>query len=590
MNDRERPSSPWKRLCILGIPDEEFEAQVARAAGVGATHVDISKLPAKPRHEKTDPTDPYLEYSFILGCLFRYSVPDEVRCMTPAEYESLTRGTLKKRCRALRRHGLRARLWLLEPHALPEEVFEKHPDWRGPRVEFPPRAHRPYYAPCVDHPEVLDLYRRAAAVLLRDCPEIETFRLTTNDSASGICWSFYLYSGQNGPAACKTRPYGERVRGFLQAWLDGAEEAGVDARVLLSPRGMSAEQAADACARQPEGGVVLPTPSGVPNSSAGGGGPTPTIGIWNPISFLNGLANSLGVAEMLISPGCELHWRLLERFVAEPASTLIEKARLLTDIAADLVGPERAEDLVRAWQTLEAALGRINFLPWAGLLFEHGLLSKRWITRPFVSFPDELTEDESGYWRPYLFAASEEEVLDMLNVHAVKVVNGVAQATFIRKNMAAGGDELNVVAAALDDLAGNATSESGHGELRLMAMKLRALAHLYRTVANAVGFQTCMDRARELGPDAGDWPLYWTEGQHARVFITSILRDEMDNAAELADLLDAAPAPLLHTASRAEDEDCFTLPPNVADTLRRKAAAIGRHIVDVDRLFPYPGR
>ena len=39
--------SPWKQLCVLGIRDDHFESLVARAAAVGATHIDISKLKGK---------------------------------------------------------------------------------------------------------------------------------------------------------------------------------------------------------------------------------------------------------------------------------------------------------------------------------------------------------------------------------------------------------------------------------------------------------------------------------------------------------------------------------------------------------------
>jgi len=102
---------------------------------------------------------------------------------------------VKERCAILKELGMKAAFFGKEPAWLPEAVYQAHPEWRGPRCEHPRRARNTYYAPCIDQPEVLAMYRKAVAELCRQAP-IETFSLLTNDSGGGICWSVSLYPGR----------------------------------------------------------------------------------------------------------------------------------------------------------------------------------------------------------------------------------------------------------------------------------------------------------------------------------------------------------------------------------------------------------
>lgn len=576
----------WKTFCFHGIA----AGDLARAKALGATHVGVGRLPAKPRHEKTDPTDPYLEYSFILGHLFRYIVPDELRSMTPAAYEKQTYASLQRECEALREHGLRGWIHLLEPHAWSDEIFEAHPDWRGPRVEFPPRAKKPYWAPCVDHPEVLAIYRQTIARLCSELPEIDTFRLITNDSGAGICWSAKLYSGTNGPTTCESRPYGQRVRDFLKAFIDGAADAGVKATVLLTPRGMSEEQAEAARLCQPEGGHVLPSPAGFANTSAGGGGPSGSVGIINPVAYVEGLSRCVDSDELSTSPRTEFDWRLLERFIEKPARTAVERAQMLTDLAAEIVGDEHAETLLGAWRTIHDALARIPHMPWGGLLFEHGLLSKRWITRPLVVFPEELTDDENADWLPFAWdGGNEGEKFNLCNVQATVMMEGVQLAYYHRRNCIAGCDELRGAADVLDDLSQHAAG-NWPDELTLLAQRLRATACLYRTVGNAPMFQAYMDRVRESDAVGTDLTAFFCYGGPIRKVLNQLLRDEIENADRLAELIEANEQPVVAMSEDADAEDCFTLGPTLPDRLRRKAKIMRDHVMDVGRCFPFPQR
>ncbi len=126
--------------------------------------------------------------------------------------------------------GLRAHV-SNEPFWLPEEVYRTHPAWRGARCDHPRRARHTYYSPCIDNPEVLELYRWAVRKLVSNTG-IDYIEFMSNDSGGGLCWRNGTYVGPNGPVACRERSMSERILGFLDALAAGAQDAGKD--IVLS--------------------------------------------------------------------------------------------------------------------------------------------------------------------------------------------------------------------------------------------------------------------------------------------------------------------------------------------------------------------
>ncbi len=111
---------------------EDFEAFVVKARSLGATHINIT-----------------------------------------ADYSGKVMKILEERCKILRKHGLKAAFSTFEPQMLPEKVFTDHPLWRGARVDHPMRSTLARFAPTIDNPEVLELYRESVSMLIKRCPEIE---------------------------------------------------------------------------------------------------------------------------------------------------------------------------------------------------------------------------------------------------------------------------------------------------------------------------------------------------------------------------------------------------------------------------------
>jgi hypothetical protein len=102
--------------------------------------------------------------------IFKIVVPEELKSFLPLEYARKNMEIIVQRCAVLKALGLKAAFVGKEPAWLPEAVYRNHPEWRGPRCEHPRRSRHAYYAPCVDHPKVLEMYQNAVAELCRQAP------------------------------------------------------------------------------------------------------------------------------------------------------------------------------------------------------------------------------------------------------------------------------------------------------------------------------------------------------------------------------------------------------------------------------------
>ena len=198
---------------------KDFERFVIRAKESGATHINLSNedLPfAKWEYDVEN--DPYPSWVFTNMGLLKIATPTALKPYLPQDYAEQVLSILEERCKVLRKYGMKAAFKTFEPQMLPEKVYEEHPGWRGPRVDHPSRSRVARWAPDIDNPEVLQLYRESVALLLKRCPEIEILSLTTNDSGTGLSWSGGLYSGSTGNTFNKMRRTDERIFSFFSVF------------------------------------------------------------------------------------------------------------------------------------------------------------------------------------------------------------------------------------------------------------------------------------------------------------------------------------------------------------------------------------
>ena len=573
-----------------------FRAFAIRAAALGATHIVISDLPKSRWQWDLDRSDPYPNWGMMQASIFKVVVPPELAAWLPADYARRNRDIIRARGAILRELGLKAVFVGIEPAWVPEAVFTAHPDWRGPRCDQPVRSRHAYYSMCVDQPGVLAIYRRAVAELCKAAP-IDTFDLITNDSGGGFCWSASLYPGANGPSWCEGRSMADRITGFFSAIQAGAADAGIRADVsAFYGSGMIARAEVDSVVAGLRPGQALNgrTRDGSADSVRigqydCGDGTYPVVGIPQVEEIAEGLELSRAdpSARAFVSlQADEAPWTddLIRRFRAHPTHGLAGRIALIREVAAAYAGEAEADNLVDAFHEVGQAVASFRRMGGDPLLCV-GVVNQRWLTRPFVPFPLELTPAERGYYRPFQFQAnSEAEAADLMNTQGVEFVHGYSGAWLASANLDYVAATARSAADRMEGIAGRIADAAKKDRLATTASRLRAYACLCRTARNAINYQAILDRT-DTTRTVRQVPIYPLDGDQRLRELQSITREEIDNVDELIGLLQSARHPLLAVAPTPAEEDIFLLNPDLVAQLRRKVRIMLDHQLDANRIY-----
>jgi len=588
-----------------------FERAVQKAKAAGCTHMVVSNNLPKAFWEYDTAGDPYPAWYIHHPGLLIIFPPDAVRPYISADYAQKAADILASRCAILQKYGLQGVFISNEPAVLPEKAFTDHPLWRGPRVDQANRSRVARFAPAADEPEVLQLYRQSVSALKRRCPQITLFDFVTTDAGSGLDWAPSLYPGANGPARFKTRSMADRVRALLAAMQDGARDAGGELQIRLrqiSPEEWMIPTFADpqGLARQLPRGVAIDNfeaPAGTPFIASAGGSESfgnfyyPVVGIPRPVDVVAALRTAWTShaprLSLVLPQGCEdLYPRLFSRFISHPALTSVAQAQLISDQALDEVGAGRedsqasAEDLVAVWQSLSNAAEVASTLKWC-YPFNMGGVHQRWLTRPFVPFPGELSPPEKAYYRKFIFEArSEEQADDLVDNQAMELYKGWPGRMWITNVFNYVEPQIKTARRHLADLIPHlpADRRSSYEQLDL---RLQMVLCLATNARDAVNYQAVLDyiKGRNVTPDMN--PPLGTLPSWDRQMILEIARDEIDNSAAIIDLLKKQPD-LLDTAKTPDQEDIMLLGPDLPAQLKTKMDIMNAHWEDYKRLTTTP--
>ena len=488
--------------------------------------------------------------------------------------------------------GLGRAYFGMEPYCWPEALYQRHPHWRGARVDHPRRTRRAQFALCVDNPEVLEMYRQSARKITEAAGGIDLFMILSNDSGTGLCWSEMLYNNPNGPAACRHRHIGQRVVGLLSAILDGAADAGSEAEATYRAQATANERALL------EGTLRRPLSLMEWDAHAVAIARTyPVIGVPQPGAILESLEESNQSAARTLDVPFEALTQasgggaLIRRFLDGPTCGPVSRMALLSEVAGEEYGAELAEEVIQLWADVRKAMESVRQMFLGDSMFLLCAVSQRWLTRPLVAFPSELPPEDRDYYRRFQFQANTEaEADDILNSQGVRMVSGRNQAYFVANTFDGAAAQFCAAADRALSLAENATA-SGAEKLRALGPRLRALACVVRTCSNMVQFQTLLDDALaqvgEEGPVEKPWIL---EGYGDRQQIYDVVRAEVDNAQDLIDVIEGSPVPVIEMADDPAEEDTFTFGPDLVDQIRHKIRITMAHWLDFDRLYPRPNR
>jgi len=590
---------------------DEFESAAHDARELGATHVVVSHLPFS-RWLLDGSPDLYPSWSMLSATIFKLVVPGALEGYLPAEPARENMELVAERCRILRGLGLKATFGACEPMWLPEEVYRAHPDWRGPQCELPCIARRPYWAPCIDNPEVLALYRESVRELCRRAPEIELIDMFTNDSGSGVCWSEGLYPGVNGPASCRGRGMGERVVGFLSALQEGAREAGREVMVRI---GLAPQEAGETRPLLKPGQACgnVAWDGGQWSASAGygwfGSHLWPMLGISQPFRLAEEAQAAAGIGAANVTLNLERQSRefmrdLFRAYQDRPAKGWLGRVRFLQRFASERYGAQSAADMVEAWHHIDTALTTLRLC--GGVGFGDILLvvtsTQRWLTRPLVPNPMCLTREEKEHYQRHVFTADPEEVWTnfqvMLGRHEITgyKVGGILANTEIWVDKAR-----RCIGRALERADANGGAAE---ELRLLDTRLHLLRLVLRNGSNCINYQDTLQYVRadylsSAAPGGEGGEVIGAPGERElRRRVTNVLahwkelrdiaRDEIDNTGEIIRLLtsSAAPERLIALAPTPEDEDVFSFAPDLVEHLGKKVEIMMSHWPEYDSIYP----
>lgn len=568
---------------------EEFEEEVKKAAAAGATHVYLMDVPKNQQEWTCQNGDPYPNWGMLQTSLFKIVVPKALEKYMDVAYAQRNFALLKQRGEIVKKYGLKSAMLVIDPFYFPEAAYLEHPHWRGPRCDHPRRSKNMYFAPCIDNPEVRTMYFEAMDAILQEM-DLEYLQIITNDSGAGICWSTGSYNGKNGPAACKSIPLADRVLTFLDVFTDAAHKNQKELLVDMTSDifGFKEHEAAlDAAwpklkANQLANGIDKNGQHPVYHIHYGlAEHVRPIKGLPLTVDFLKKLRDSeeqnSGYVKIIINLSeFDEYLRILKKY--NGAKGVTDLFVILRSVAADIVGEASADALTDAWVELDEAVKILASLQLDQFVMMP-FLAQRLINRPLVPNPALLTQDETAYYRPYLFqATSEEKAQDLMDIQGMDFIRGFGATRIATLCLNKVLEHLEKVVLLLNGL-----SQGEHGDkFALLAVRVEVLSCLLKTFRHAAGYQEVLDRTnRDEKPEfATRWPTYADE----RILkLNELSRAEIDNTYRLTALLNNRVSDIFTITEH--EEDIFLISEELPKQLEKKARIMLAHIRDADAVY-----
>lgn len=616
-----------------------FERKAALAKRLGATHVPITDGLPTAQWQFLPAGDPYPAWFIQRPDFFKLFPAAEIAPFVDMDYGRRVATLIEERCKILRRLGLKAHWAANIPQVMPEAFFTAYPQLRGPRVDQPNRSRTARFSMCVDQPETLRLYAEAMKNLLTRCPEIETFSFLTQDSGSGFCWVPALYPGLNGHSDCKDRPMADRISSFLVALKDAAKQAGHDIEINLNPisprqwmipsfspeqldaivhklpRGVAVQgregpdgrsfaglRASDAYARgafYPIVGLAVPDVRWLRTGRVAGGGrdgaePAAARRLANeqaernPDASANVTANRRLISLRPEEAVMEFNARLVEATQATARGGVVDRLASLRAFAATEAGEAHADNLLSAWLALDDADRRLDALDFGDML-QFGHVLNRWINRPMVPFPGELSPRDKSYYRPFLFQAKgEEQAENLIDIQGMRMYDGFGARLLFQRVIETVVPDVETALGQIRRIRDAAADDASKAKWELFGKRLEAAVCLLHTADHMVAYQAQLDRVKSLAVKPEANPVLGVQSGWDRTDLMETARKEIDNTAHLLRLIQGTKEPLIDRAPVAEEETIMRLGPALPNQLKRKIDIMNAHWMDYDRLFTAP--
>jgi hypothetical protein len=284
----------------------------------------------------------------------------------------------------------------------------------------------------------------------------------------------------------------------------------------------------------------------------------------------------------------DFNYRLLKATRGAPMRTLLERVTALRAFAASEVGEDQADSLVEAWSALNDVERNLSILDFGGML-RFGHVLNRWITRPMVPFPEELSADETKDYRQYLFQAKgEEQAADLVDIQAMRAYEGWGAKLLFQRTIELSLPQMRTALGRVGRIRDAAKDEASTKQWDLEGKRLQAVIYLLQSADDMVAYQAQLDRVKALGAKPEANPVLGVQSGWDRTDLMETARREIDTMVDLKGLLDSTDEPILDMAPTAGEETIMRLGPGVSAELRHKIDVMNAHWRDYDRLFTMP--
>ena len=571
----------------------------ARLKKFGSVQINIGTLADKSFYEIPPEGNPWNEYASNNAALYKFFPDPIIAPFVPAEFVKRNRQLLLEKAKILHENGMEAAFFANEPAFLPSAFFEAHPHLRGPRVDHPRRSNTACFSPCLSVKEMQDIYTGMMAEMLKNAPEIKSFYFKTNDAGSGNCWSEWLYSGPNGPDRCSGESTGQRIQELFESMQAGARKTGAILDIYLShPQGssnFSDKERADIQNLLPENCYFKSVPGhemislGTSFSSV-----YPVKGICDVYSVLNELNRTDFHKQQTVfisfnswygrgNEGYEvenLFMSLLEDHLLKNMTNSLTPLKKLQEFCNEFAGEKYSDSLSQAFLLLNEAfkfknvnIGSVSGINWN--------VAARMINRPLLAVPQRLTTEEESYFLPYIFNVSIEEArMDYIDIQGGRwTTSPDSVKSYVKR--------INQLCKRIESIVPFAPNKEF---IQNMAIALQIHASLVRSCGNFNAAQNIRDNNKEKlnnPPHRPGKEAIWT-GDSDLLKFNAVMRDELDNTAELTNILQHGGIDLLCLAKDKAHEDCFLLGPDIIEQLKKKQRIMIDHWRDIEDYMTTP--
>jgi hypothetical protein len=284
----------------------------------------------------------------------------------------------------------------------------------------------------------------------------------------------------------------------------------------------------------------------------------------------------------------EFNARLFEATKGNKGGTIVERLAALRAFAATEAGEAHADELLAVWLLLDDADRRLDALDFGGML-QFGHVLNRWINRPIVPFPSELSAADKSYYHPFLFQAKGDEQADnLIDIQAMRMFEGYGARLLFQRVIETVVPDFESARAHIDRIRDTAANDATRANWDLFGRRLETTICLLHSADNMVSYQAQLDRVKSLAITPEPNPPLGALPSWDRTDMIDTARKEIDNTVRLMHLLQSTPEPLLDLAPTPEEETVMRLGPGLIAQLQQKIDIMNAHWIDYDRLFTAP--